>query len=56
MPHLAFTALIALLLSLAMALVGDRSTRERVSVAIYLFLCCTVTTLVGSWLMHWIEG
>ena len=55
MPHLAFTALMALAVSLAMAFVGDRSRRERVSVAIYLMLCCAATTLVGSWAMYWIH-
>ncbi|MGO9893941.1 MAG: hypothetical protein ACLPX8_06985 [Bryobacteraceae bacterium] len=56
MPHFTFTLLLALLLSAAMALLGNRSMRERLYAATYLFLCCAVTTLVGSWVMHLIHG
>jgi hypothetical protein len=56
MPHLTFTLLVALLLSLAMALIGNRSLRDRLYEAIYLLLCCAVTTLVGSWAMYLIHG
>ena len=53
---LCFTLLVAILLSSAMALTGSRSLRERLYAATYLLLCCTVTTLVGSWLMYLIHG
>jgi hypothetical protein len=56
MPHLAFTLLAALLLSAAMALLGNRSLRERLYAATYLLLCCVVSTAVGSWLMYLIHG
>ena len=56
MPHLEFTLLAALLLSVAMALLGDRTLRERLYVATYLFLCCTLATVVGSWGMYLIHG
>ncbi|HMC57698.1 MAG TPA: hypothetical protein VKJ01_00770 [Candidatus Solibacter sp.] len=56
MPHLTFTLLVAVLLSAAMALLGNRSRLERLYVAIYLLLCCAVTTLVGSWAMYLIHG
>jgi hypothetical protein len=56
MPHLAFTVLVAVLLSTALALLEDRSRRERVDVAIYLLLCCAVTTLAGTWVMRLIHG
>jgi hypothetical protein len=56
MPHFAFTLLTAALLSVAMALLGHRSLTERLYLATYLFLCCTVTTVAGSWVMLLIHG
>jgi hypothetical protein len=56
MPHLEFTLLVAVLLSVAMALLGNRSLRERLCVATYIFLCCAAATLVGSWGMYLIHG
>jgi hypothetical protein len=56
MPHLMFSLLVAVLLSLAMALIGNRSLRERLYVATYLLLCFAVTTLVGGWAMYLIHG
>jgi hypothetical protein len=55
-PHLTYTLLVAVLLSAAMALLGNRSLRERLYAATYLWLCCAVTTLVGSWVMYLIHG
>jgi hypothetical protein len=56
MPHPTFTLLAAVLLSLAMAMVEDRSARERLYVAIRVFFCCALTTLGGSWLMYLVHG
>jgi hypothetical protein len=56
MPHLEFTLLVAVLLSVAMALLGNRSLRERLYVATYIFLCCAAATVVGSWSMYLIHG
>jgi hypothetical protein len=56
MTHLMFSMLVAVLLCGAMALMGNRSIRERVYVATYLLLCCAVTTLVGGWVMYLIHG
>jgi hypothetical protein len=56
MSHFTFTLLLALLLSAAMALLGKRSTQERLHAGAYLFLCCAVTTLAGSWVMYLIHG
>lgn len=56
MSHPAFTLLFALLLSAALALLGNRSPRERLSVAVYVFLCCAAGTVVGSWGMYLIHG
>lgn len=56
MPHLAFTILVAVLLSAALALLGNRSWRERLDVAIYLLLCCAATTFAGTWVMRLIHG
>jgi hypothetical protein len=56
MPHLEFTLLAAALLSAGMALLGNRSPRERLYVATYVFLCCAVATVAGSWGMYLIHG
>ncbi len=56
MPHLTFTLLVAVLLSIVMALLGNRSPRERLYVATYVFLCCAAATVVGSWGMYLIHG
>lgn len=56
MPHPEFTLLLAVLLSAALALLGERAPRERVYVGIYTFLCCALATVAGSWGMYWIHG
>ena len=56
MPHFTYTLLMALLLSAVMALLGNRSLPERLCVAAYVFLCCAVGTLAGSWGMYLIHG
>jgi hypothetical protein len=56
MPHLEFTLLMAVLLSVAMSLLGNRTLRERLYVATYLFLCCALATVAGSWGMYLIHG
>lgn len=56
MPHLIFTLLAALLLATAMAMVEDRSPRERLYAAARVFFCCVVATVGGSWLMRLIVG
>jgi hypothetical protein len=56
MPHLMFTLLVAVLLSSAMALIGNRSLRERLYAATYLLVCCGVSTVAGSWIMYAIHG
>jgi len=56
MPHFAWTLLLAMLISAATAIAGDRATRQRLSVAAYTFLSCTLTVFAGSWLMYFIHG
>ena len=56
MSHPAFVLLAAVLLSMAMAMVEDRAPRERLYVAIRVFVCCALTTLGGGWLMRLIHG
>jgi hypothetical protein len=51
-----FTLLVALLLSVALALLGHRSARERLCVAAYVFAACVFTTIAGSWAMFLIHG
>lgn len=56
MSHLAFTVFLALLLSLAMALVGDRAGRERIYVCVYWFASALASVVAGAWFMHWVHG
>jgi hypothetical protein len=56
MPHLAWTLLLAILISAATALPGDRAARQRLAAAAYTFVSCTLTVLAGSWLMYLIHG
>jgi len=56
MSHLTWTLLVAMLLSAATAMPGDRAPSERVCAAAYTFLSCTLTVFAGSWLMFWIHG
>jgi hypothetical protein len=56
MSHFTFTFVLALLLSAAMALLGNRSARERLHAAAYLLFCCGVATLAGGWVMFLIHG
>jgi hypothetical protein len=56
MPHTIWTLLLALLISAAGAMAGNRGTRERLSAAAYTFLSCTLTVFAGSWLMYLIHG
>jgi hypothetical protein len=55
-PHLEYTLLLAILLSVAMALLGNRSRRERWYIAAYIFLCCVAATVAGSWGMYLLHG
>jgi hypothetical protein len=56
MPHPIFTLLAAILLSLGLAMVEDRTPTERVYAALRAFFCCVLTTVGGSWLMRLIHG
>jgi hypothetical protein len=56
MSHLEYSLLLAVMLSCALALLGRRSLRERLCVAAYMFLCCGLATVAGSWGMYLIHG
>lgn len=56
MPHLTWTLLLAILISFATALLGDRNARERVYRAAYTFFSCTLAVIAGGWLMYLIHG
>jgi MFS superfamily sulfate permease-like transporter len=56
MSHPTFTLLAAVLISISMAMVEHRSTRERLYVAARVFFCCALTTLCGGWFMSLIHG
>ncbi|MBZ5623071.1 MAG: hypothetical protein LAQ69_30765 [Acidobacteriia bacterium] len=56
MSHLTFTLLMAILISGAEALLGNRSARERIYLAAYVFLACMMSTLAGGWFMRLVHG
>jgi hypothetical protein len=56
MSHPAFTVFMALLLGTAMAAVEKRSGRERVYVAVRVFVCAVGAVFAGGWLMYAIHG
>ena len=56
MGHLEYSILLALLISAVLAMLGKRSVRERFCVAAYMFLCCALATVAGSWGMYLIHG
>lgn len=55
-PHLLLTALLAIVISGMIALLGRRSARERVYHAGYLVVCCMASVVAGSWLMCLVHG
>jgi hypothetical protein len=56
MSHLAFTIVLALLLAIAMALIEDRTGRERVYLGVYWFCSALACVIAGAWIMRWIHG
>jgi hypothetical protein len=56
MSHLNYTLLMALLISGAVAVPGDRSGRERVYAAAYVFLACLASVFAGGWFMRLVHG
>jgi hypothetical protein len=56
MAHFTWTLMLAILISAATALPGNRATHERACAAAYTFLSCTLTVFAGSWIMHFIHG
>jgi hypothetical protein len=54
--HPVFSLLTAALIATGIALTENRSVRERVNHAIYMFLCCTLAVVGGGWLMFLIHG
>jgi hypothetical protein len=56
MSHLAFATLTALLLAAALAMLENRSPRQRLYAAARVFATCAVSTIAGGWLMHFIHG
>jgi hypothetical protein len=54
--HLTWTMLVAMLLSAATALQGNRDIRERLGAAAYTLASCVLFIFAGGWVMHWIHG
>lgn len=52
MSHLPLSLLLAALVAGAAAVPGTRHGRERVYVAVYVFVSCIVSTFAVGWLMH----
>ena len=51
-----FTLSLAILISAALAMAGNRTNGERVYHAIRVFSAFIVTTMAASWAMHLIHG
>jgi hypothetical protein len=56
LPHLVLTVLLALAISAAVATLGRRNLRERISHACWLFVSCMASVVAGSWIMYLIHG
>ena len=56
MPHPLYALLMAVLVSGAMAMLDNRAGRERLYVAVRIFMWCAVALVGGGWLMHLIHG
>jgi hypothetical protein len=52
MSHPAYSLLMALLVSGAVASPGNRAGRDRAYAAIYVFLTCIVSIVGGAWFMY----
>lgn len=55
MSHLGFTLLLAILVSVMLALTGDRTVRERLYDAAYVFTTSTAAVVAGAWIMFFVE-
>jgi hypothetical protein len=51
-----FTLLLAILISAALAMTGNRTSRERAYQAIRMFSAFIVTAVAASWAMYFIHG
>lgn len=56
MPHLIYTLLFAILFAGVEALLGKRTSRERLYRAAYMFASCMVAVVAGGWIMFLIHG
>jgi hypothetical protein len=56
MPHPDFTLLAAAVIATGLALLENRSARQRINHAVYMFLRCTLAVVTGGWLMHLVHG
>lgn len=56
MSHPVFTLLASVLLSLAFAMMDNRTRRERLLAGARVFLGCAAATFGGGWLMYLIHG
>ncbi len=56
MPHLVYTLLFAILIAAVEALLGKRTSRERIHRAAYMFTSSMVAVVAGGWIMFLIHG
>jgi hypothetical protein len=55
-PHLAITVLLAVVVSGVVALLDNRSGRERLYHAAYCLAGCVASVVAGSWIMYLVHG
>ena len=55
-PHLIFAALVAMIVSVIVALLGKRTRRERLLHSGWFFVCSIASVIAGSWAMFLIHG
>jgi hypothetical protein len=56
MSHPMFSLLIAAAIATGLAFLDNRTTRQRIYHAVYIFLCCTLGVVAGGWFMHLLHG
>jgi 4-hydroxybenzoate polyprenyltransferase len=56
MSHPVFTLIAAGAIAIGLALAENRSPRERINYAVYMFLSCILAVVAGGWVMHIVHG
>jgi len=56
MSHFSLTLFLSALIAIAIALLGQRTKRDRIHHAVYTFLICLTSTVAAAWAMRLIHG